>query len=297
MNVSPGPDTYQPIMNDPIPMQSALKLPFDVNNELNIYQRVYIAHQHDVFRIFQTCEVAGAFDYIVYGELPDGDKKILFTVKKHFKCCNCCDNCIISFGILEFACCNSILIQYDYQRNYNNFYNQGFYITQGCHCCKCYYLLTNVFMCPINITPCMCCFDKCIPKTYLMRENLDPENPDVNVGVKKGTTNAISCCGDKLVTYITQEGLKGPTVKLQCSEDCKRGCACYDIELIIEDANGQQTGTIYVPRGCCSKKDEGQCCMVPGVHFVINFPPNASSTEKFQIIADLIHFNEFNAVI
>ena len=153
----------------------------------------------------------------------------------------------------------------------------------------------------------MCCLSGQI---YYLRENLEPENPDFNVGVKKGSTLATKCCGDTIVAYTTQEGFKGPSVKLQCCEYYKNRCVTYcccgacgcqyfgcDTELVIEDANGQQTGTIYKPFGCCSKKVEGTCCLVPGQHYIINFPPNATSIEKFQIVADLVHFNEKTGIL
>ena len=296
MSLETQANTYQPIMNDPIPMQSALKLPFDVSTELNIYNRVYISRQLDYFRNYHCCEVTGG-DYIVYGELPDGDKKILFTASKHFKCCNCCNSCIIGCGLLDYECCDSIVTQIDYKRNNVNFYTQGQYIQSGCYLCRwlfCYQFL----LCFIN------------GQLYYLRENLEPDNPDFNVGVKRGSTLAHECCGDSLVSYTTQEGFKGPSVKLQCCEKCKHSCTnvlcggCFgcnmagcDIELIIEDGNGQQTGTVYLPNGCCSKKVEGTCCYFPGSHYVVNFPPNATSIEKFQIIADIIHFNVRNRIL
>ena len=67
--------------------------------------------------------------------------------------------------------------------------------------------------------------------------------------------------------------------------------------MIIEDGNGSQTGTIEVPNGSCSKKVEGTCCLLPGNHYVVNFPPSSTSTEKFQIIADLIHFDIANQIL
>lgn len=303
MSLETQTNTYQPIMNDPVPMQSAIKLPFDVSTELNIYTRVYIVRQYDLFRNFHCLENTGG-DYIVYGELPDGDKKILFTVTKYFKCCNCCNSCTIGCGIVDYECCNSIISQFEYKRNNVNFYTQGQYIQRGCYLCRwlcCYQFL-------------MCCLNA---ELYYLRENLEPENPDFNVGVKKGSTLSTHCCGDTLVTYTTQEGFRGPTVKLQCCEyykhvcmeACAAGClsaycpccGCHllgcDLELIIEDGNGQQTGTVYLPNGCCSKKVEGTCCYVPGHHYVVNFPPNATSTEKFQIIADIIHFNAKNGLL
>ena len=291
MSLLPETNTaYQPVMNDPIPMQSALKLPFDVSNELNIYSRVYVTKDFDYFRIFHCSEILGG-DYIVYGELPDGDKKILFTSSVHYQCCNICQSftCTIIPCCLEYECCNSIVFQMDYKRNNVNFYTQGNYIQSGLYCCKC--------LCLCHF--CTCC---CNPNSLFLRENLDPDNPDFNVGVKKGATTSVCCCGDRFVSYTTQEGMKGPTVKAQCCEPCKSccskicGCGC-DIEMIIEDANGQQTGSIYVPNGICSKKVEGMCCYKPGKHYVVNFPPNSSSTEKFQIIADLIHFDLSNKIL
>ena len=271
-----------------VPMQSTAMLPFDVNSELNIYQRVYVTKQFDYFRIFHRCEFV-LQDYIVYGELPDGDKKILFTVRQHFQCCKYCDNCSINCLFCEYMCCNRIVFQLDYKRNNTNFYTQGFNIQKGCYCCKC------------NFCKCACC----PPSILFLRENIDPDNPDFNVGVQKGQTVEQNCCGDRKVHYDTQEGLKGPAVKLQCCNICKHQCAkcCScglfgcDIEMIIEDGNGSQTGTIEVPNGSCSKKVEGTCCLLPGSHYIVNFPANSNSTEKFQIIADLIHFDIANQIL
>lgn len=279
-------NTYQPIMNDPVPMQTGIKLPFDVSNELNIYSRVYIAKENDPFRIFHCSEIAS--DYIVYGELPDGDKKILFTSKQRYECCTCCKSCLIPMFCCEYECCDSIVFQMEYKRNNVNFYTQGNYIQSGFYCCKC--------LCCCQLC---CC---CNPNILFLRENLDPDNPDFNVGVKKGSTTGVCCFGDRVVFYTTQEGMKGPTVKGQCCDPCSAKCDRYcglgcDIEMVIEDANGQQTGSIYVANGICSKKVEGTCCYRPGKNYVVNFPPNSSSTEKFQIIADIVHFDLTNRIL
>ena len=267
---------------------STAMLPFNVDSELNIYSKVYVAKEFDYFRIFHRCEWVMQ-DYIVYGELPDGDKKILFTVRQHFQCCKYCDDFSIPCLCCEYMCCNKIVFQMDYKRNNTNFYTQGFNIQKGCYCCKCNF--------------CKCgCFP---PSILFLRENIDADNPDFNVGVQKGQTVEQNCCGDRKVQYDTQEGLKGPAIKLQCCNICKHQCAncCTcglcgcDVEMIIEDGNGSQTGTIEVPNGSCSKKVEGTCCLLPGRHYVVNFPPSSNSTEKFQIIADLIHFDLVNKIL
>ena len=216
--------------------------------------------------------------------------------------CNCCQSFTIPCIFCDYECCNSIITQFDYKRNNVNFYTQGHYIQSGCYFCRCLFCQTF----------CFCC---CSGNLLHLRENLEPDNPDFNVGVKKGSTLTAKCCGDIFTTYTSQEGLRGPTIKLQCCEyyknrivgcgycypcpyPCPNPCPCSyccncgnDVEIIIEDANAQQAGTITLFNGNCSKKVEGMCCYDPGRHYLINFPPNASSIEKFKIIADLIHFN------
>ena len=102
---------------------STAMLPFNVDSELNIYSKVYVAKEFDYFRIFHRCEWVMQ-DYIVYGELPDGDKKILFTVRQHFQCCKYCDDCSIPCLCCEYMCCNKIVFQMDYKRNNTNFYTK-----------------------------------------------------------------------------------------------------------------------------------------------------------------------------
>jgi hypothetical protein len=80
-------------------------LPFDVSSELNQYSKVYIAKDIDNFRLFH-CFEAIPLDYRVFGELPDGDKKILFTARQHFQCCNCFDDCSINIC----CCCNICVV-------------------------------------------------------------------------------------------------------------------------------------------------------------------------------------------
>ena len=259
-------------------------LPFIVSQELNQYKKVYISRQFDFFRNFQCCELAP--DYVIYGEMPDGDKKILFTCRQNYKCCECCcSQCIISCLFCEYICCDKIIFQMDYKRNNANFYTQGINMKKGCYCCKCYCLAGLCCCCP-------CCINKNI---LHLRENVDPDNPDPTIGSGQGTTEGVSCCScirDKTVSYNTQEGFKGPLVRLGCCVACKDSCFCQwsDIEIDIEDGEGKKTdGSILVPNGCCSQR--GTCCFRPIRHFEITFPQNSSSIEKFQIIADTIHLD------
>ena len=60
-------------------------LPLDVTKELAQYQRIFVTKEFDYFKIVHRCEDY-LHDYKVFGELPDGDKKLLFTVSRHFEC-------------------------------------------------------------------------------------------------------------------------------------------------------------------------------------------------------------------
>ena len=70
-----------------------------------------------------------------------------------------------------------------------------------------------------------------------------------------------------------------------------------DFEIDIEDGNGLKNGSIFIYSGCCSKKTEGKCCFCPLPFYDIEMPASASSEQKFQIIADTIHFDIINGVL
>lgn len=272
-------------------------LPFDVTEGLQKYSRIFVAKEVDPFRIVHCCEAINR-DYLIFGEEEDGSKKLLFNSHIHFECCKCCDQCVVGFLCCGYACCDSIVFQLDYRRNGHPFYTQGFNIYKGCHCCD---------MCLIcNCFPMICCVGK---KLYL-RENTDPDNPDIKVGTPKGKTKTNCCCScDKYIDYYTENKLKSQTVKAECCDICTytclatccalcnrciRGC---DFEMSIEDENGVKTGNVFIYSGCCSKKVEGKCCLMPRAYFEANMPPNATSEQKFQIIADLIHLDLVNNII
>ena len=54
-------------------------LPLDVTKELAQYQRIFVTKEFDYFKIVHRCEDY-LHDYKVFGELPDGDKKLLFML-------------------------------------------------------------------------------------------------------------------------------------------------------------------------------------------------------------------------
>ena len=257
-------------------------IPFDIYNGLSQYSKVYICKNVNKFRNFHCLEPSIILqDYMVYGELPDGDKKLLFTVKKHFECCKCCDSCIIHCACCcDYVCCNKILYQMDYKRNDTNFFTQGRYYVKGCYFCKC--LMCN-----------------CCNEPLYLRENSQPDNPDYNVGVKKGTTvSNKSCfsCQDKTVVYYSETGEKGHTLRLDCCELLKLSIPCFctrckDINISIENKDGLVVGNILVPNGFCSAKVDSMC-QVPGTYFEINFPQNIPALEKFQIITEAVHYDQ-----
>ena len=265
-----------------------LNLPFDVSNDLKMFSKVFIVKIKDPFRAHHNCEPKKN-EYSVFGELPDGDKKILFTVREHFECYNCCSDCILTCCLCDIVCCDKIVFQLDYRRNNKNFYTQGINLHKGCYCCKC--LCCSCCSCCSCCDCCGCCnqFD-----VLHLRENLEPNNPDLNIGVKRGSTlNNIrcNCCQDKVVKYISQEGIEGHTLRLSSCEICVRSNSSiyntfFDLEIIIENTNKEKIGSIIVPR----KKIE-KCCYSPEVYFEIDLPKSATSIEKFQIIAEAIHFN------
>ena len=166
-------------------------------------------------------------------------------------------------------------------------------LQKGFYCCKCIFC---------HFCNCCCVYTY---RTLFLRENLDPDNPDFNVCIKKDSTVDIErccCCQDKVVKYISQEGIEGHTLRLDCCEILKRTCVCtasctryYDLEIAIDNPGGQKVGNIFIPNGCCSTRVEN-CCYSPMNHFEINFPKDATSFEKFQIIAEAIHFN-FSSLI
>lgn len=270
-------------------------IPLDVKKELNDYKKIYIEKVFNAFRIFHCFESLGA-DYRIFGELPDGDKKLIFTSQVHFDCDCCelcgCDNCQISCCCCDYICCDRIIYQMDYKRNNRNFYTQGVNQIKGCYWCKCYF----------------CYLLHCCPPSILfLRENTQPYNPHFDVGIKTGYTNGTpGCCPkcrDREASYTSQEGNKGYVIKLDCCTAFRLSISrCYccnyrDIDISIEDQNGNQAGSIVVPDGCCSQRVEGKKCYLPGRNYEINLPPNATSFQKFQIIATVIHFDLENGLL
>jgi hypothetical protein len=267
--------------------QAALSIPFDVTKDLNKYDKVYISKETDVFRtvhLFETCFK----EYRVFVDNPEGDKTVLFTVRHHYQFCNCCNDFHVDCCCFTYMCCDRIVTQLDYKRNNINFYTQGINIQKGCYVCYCY---------------CSCCV--CCPPTILyLRENMDPDNPDFDVGVKKGTTREQKCCflSDRTSTYFSEQGVQGYGIRLNYCEMLKYWATCcicglFDIEIDIEDEKGEKVGNIIVPNGLCSKKTESGICYKPRSYYEINFPKKASSFEKFQLIADIIHFDYENMVL
>ena len=199
-------------------------LPFNVSTDLNMFSRIFIVKEFDKFRIFHCCDSFSS-DYKIYGELPDGDKKLLFTSSHHFECCKCCDDCHINFCccLFTYFCCDSIVFQMDYRRNGAPFYTQGYNLQKGLYCCKCYCCTAC----------CVCCAQTV--NTLFLRENIDPESRDFNVGTHKGTTNVVtSCCATDYISFFAGvDGAKGPTVRAKCCDICKHncaaGCCCYSI--------------------------------------------------------------------
>lgn len=102
-------------------------LPFNVMTELNPYTRIYVALEYDFFKVVH-CYADHFHDYKVYGEMSDGDKKLLFTVSRHFQCNTCCDGCGCTLVYCECIFSDKIVFQMDYKRNNVGFYTQGIYI-------------------------------------------------------------------------------------------------------------------------------------------------------------------------
>jgi hypothetical protein len=272
-------------------------LPFDVEAELEKFSRIYITKEFDPFRLV-NCFEAATRDYEIYGETKDGDKKLLFTSVIHFECCNCCEQYIIGDFCCAYACCDSIIFQMDYRRNGFPFYTQGSNIKKGCHCCD------------IMFLNCLRDYCACPQSTLFLRQNIDPDSPDPDVGIKKGKTDTNCCCScDKYVNYTQENNLRGLTVRAACCDLCRNSCfvACcsycsyciqgFDLEMSIENDIGVKTGNVRVYAGCCSEKTKGKCCYFPRPYFEVNMPPQATSGQKFQVIADIIHLDLANKII
>ena len=267
-------------------------LPFDVAKDLAQFKRILVTKEFDYFKIVHICENY-MHDYKIYGELPDGDKKLLFTCSQHFECdfCSCLDNCTCNLCLCSYVCCDSIVFQMDYKRNGSPFYTQGLNIQKGFYCCKCYC--------------CVCC--NCCTRSHqlYLRENTEPDNPDFNVGTKKGYTEVTTnCCVPEYTSsYVTQDEVRGQSLRVKCCEVYKKSClkCCCglecDFEMDIENEKGTKTGNIMIYSGCFSKKVEGKRCYEPRKYYEINMPQDATSEQKFQIIADLIHFDLTNGTL
>ena len=85
---------------------STILLPFDVSKDLNQFNKIFVRKTFNPFRT--ACCFEKLVDYEIFGELPDGDKKLLFTCQQHFECCKCCDNCFIDCCLCGYNCCDII---------------------------------------------------------------------------------------------------------------------------------------------------------------------------------------------
>lgn len=326
-NVNIPLETNNALMNFKThPNNFSIPVPFDISRELGIYSKLFLTKEVDLFRIFHYTEYS-VEDYKIYGELSNGDKQILFTVRKHIipnctscknccrqfcnSCCSCCcgekkkgccDGPICSFCCFgDYVCHDLVGFRLDYKRNNILFYNQAFIYEEGCHCCctECYVCgKCTGFECPCCCGKCcgvdyFC--DPCTPNILKLRQNINEYN--ILEGVKKGETVGTPCCckicRDKTVTYNTEEGSKGISIRLNCCDFCIFSCCnkCkQDLEITIEDIKGEKVGYVFIPNGCFSK-NVPSCCYNVKNYFEINVPVNMPSNEKFQIIADLIHLN------
>ena len=266
-------------------------LPFDISKDLKQYSKIFVRLQFNPFRT--ACCFERFEEYEIFGELPDGDKKLLFTCKVHFECCNCCDSCSIDCCLCGYNCCDRIVFQMEYKRNNNNFYTQGINLPKGCYCC---HFACCSFYCPW--------FRKSV---LFLRENVDPDNADINCGMPKGRTIGAGCCccfRDRIATYYSQEGYKGPNIKLPCCDGCINCCPCIccyccsnnDIKMVIKDGNDQQIGNILVPNGLNSEK-VNKCCFCARRYYEINITQDIEPIEKFKIIAAIIHFDLENLIV
>lgn len=266
-------------------------IPFNISTDLAQYNRLFLSKEYDPFKIVH-CYENWLPDYRIYGELPDGDKRLLFTCSQHFecKCCDCFELCMIPMGCCAYMCCDSIIFQMDYRKNGAPFFAQGLYIHKGFYCCKCYC--------------CQICSCLSQPDILELKETTDPNNPDINSGVQKGKTEAdIACCSTDHYAKYSNQGLNGPVVKAKCCEICKHcclKCCCgldWDFNMVIEDGAGKECGNIMIYSGCYSEKSGGRFCYLPRKYYEINLPSNASSEQKFQIVADLVHFDLINRLL
>ena len=291
-----GPQLFE---DNPI-KANTINIPFIVSEDLKKYSRIYITKQFHPFRLVHCCETPFR-DYEIYGEIEGKhkilDKKLLFTSALHYECCNCCEQFIIGDLCCGYVCCDTIQFQMDYRRNGEPFYVQGLNITKGCHCCDICYL--------------QICQKYCAPNRLYLRETIDIDNPNCKVGLHKGYTQTNGCCStDKFVYYTQQNKLRGQTVRAACCDMCKNsclagGCCCVcsccimgcDFEMSIENESGIKTGNVKLYSGCCSEKTYGKMCYTPRPYFEVNMPANATSEQKFQIIADIIHLDIANKII
>ena len=61
------------------------------------------------------------------------------------------------------------------------------------------------------------------------------------------------------------------------------------------DENDRIVGNILLPKCYCPEYTNP--CYCSGLYYEINLPQNATSIEKFQIVADVIHFDLENKLI
>ena len=65
---------------------------------------------------------------------------------------------------------------------------------------------------------------------------MDPDSPDIKVGIQKGKTKVNGCCAcDKYVDYYTENKLKGQTVRAACCDICLHSCFAIEFDFFCHD--------------------------------------------------------------
>ena len=72
-------------------------------------------------------------------------------------------------------------------------------------------------------------------------------------------------------------------------------CFAPEINIPILDENDRILGNILIPKGRCPENTNP--CYCSELYYEVSLPQNATSIEKFQIVADIIHFDLENKLI
>lgn len=261
-------------------------------------------HSGGDFFYFSSCIAVGkpySFKVLIPSKNQDTYMEHLYSINNHLKCPCSCEECCFGLGCpfgFSYECCDYKRSQLDYTFLGKTFATMGQYIPKGCYndCCSCI---------------CGCSRERNI---NLVRLNMNSNDIDSTKGENVGLLYVPGCCQNNKCVYEYHGSKRYRTEITNCCPLLwMKRCWCCSGKLeinIIDECGDQVVGnaifrvgvygtkyneqgeedTTYMMGGSTVDDTRKNCCVAPvNPHFVINFPKNATSIDKFNIINQIAY--------